>query len=774
MSAPRYFQGSSVQGPVRASEARTFEEVAAALKVFPRLGLDRDSFLSLPKKERDEIKQVPFFVPSVFKESPSKRTYGNAKHANLIFLDIDELPDGTCPAAPFVENPELLVKKLGKFKFLVYHTANSTAEKPRIRIVVDASQIPVALYAKAVVTISTLLGLPSITKESKVAVQAMYLPTIFRDTLSSESPIVIEHLKGRAFLVSDIKDLPEPVPTSPQSNGKHASNSTDNDLENLAPPDPEFTLELAESALDVIDPDIARPDWIKIAAALHHQFCPKQEAEAYELFHDWSAQGKKYEGKSHTRYHWNTLKQTPQGRHPVTIRSLVKLAKDAGWIDPREEKKKKALPKVDAYYDGQRKEFLLCNEGGRWLSHGAEAFKRHLRKVGYSTKVPEGRRLSPAEEVMDTIINHHDVKYAGPLAGRDSGFYDECGVRLLVTDSPAWVIPVKGPCPIILGLIHSLVGQDKEHGELQVITFLGWLKMAFESLMARKIQARQVVALAGPAGCGKSLCQNIITHLFGGRCAKPFRYMSGGTDFNSDLFAAEHLMLEDEQSTIDARSRANLAAHIKAVAVNEVHSCHPKNREAMNMRPWWAMTISLNDEPEAMLVMPSMREDIAGKIILFLCAAPKEGFPTGTPESKAAYWKKIEAEIPAFAQYLLDFKIPEDRFDSRFGILHFHHPELLESLRSLAPETKLLEIIDRSIFKEQKGPWEGTAGELESLLRREFSEVREEAMKLFQWPTACGVYLGKLAGKPDARVKQKRSREKRVWVISPPINWDEY
>lgn len=761
--AAKYFQGDSVAGPVHASTAKTFAEVVAAMQRGSTLPITRKVFFSFGKRKRDAVKEVPFFVPAVFKTPQSKRNYGEATVCNLIFLDIDDLPDG-------LPDADTLKAALAPFNFLAYTTASSTPEKPRMRVVVDASNIPLHLYAKAVATIGKLLGLSNVTSESKVAVQPMFLPTRFADSPKGETPVFAVNLDGRPFTTTDIANLPESQGQSPNGkngNGAHPHEPSEDDLENCVAPNPDFTLDMARSALNTLDPDLPRPKWTLVAAAMRHQFFPKQNEEAFELFDEWSKEGQKYQGEEHTRYIWNSFKQTPKGRAPVTIGTLVKMAEEEGWQDPR----KPAKPAKDAlgYYDSAKKEFLIKNEGGRWLSHGTDGFKRYLRKVGFSTKIPEGKPLSPAEEVMEAAINQRDVRYAGPLAGRAAGFYTEGGVRFLVTESPTLVEPVKGDCSIICGLLSGLVGHG-EHGPTQLAIATGWLKMSFESQRAGKRQPGQALALAGPIGCGKSLLQGTITELLGGRSAKVWRYMSGRTDFNFDWFGAEHLMLEDEQSSTDIRARSNLAAHIKAIAVNELHSCHKKHGDAVNLRPFWRLSISLNDEPEAMLVLPPMRADLADKIILLQCTMPTTPFPTGSPELRAAYWKKIQSEIPAFAQYLLDYEIPEHLHDTRFGVRYFHHPELLEGLRSLAPETKLLELIDRCIFSERKTAWEGTAGDLENLLRSQYSGVHEEAGRLFHWNTACGVYLGKLEGK--GRVQHKRHSQKRLWVIQPPSEID--
>jgi hypothetical protein len=334
MSA-RYFQGSSVTGPVRASTARTFKEVVDALRVAPVLGIGHAAFLALGKKERNEIKQVPFFVPAAFKESPSPRKYEHAIHCNLIFLDIDELPDGRCPAAPFLHNPDLLSDLLGEFNFAAHLTASSTPEKPRMRIIVDAEAIPLSEYPKAVATIGALLGLPSITRESSVAVQPMFLPTLFQDSPPEFSPLIKFETEARTFVHRDISDSLDSFHGVNGKNGhKEVATADANALDFLRAPVPEVSLAIAKEALASIDPDLPYMEWIEVAAALKHQFAPHKEEEAFELFDEWSSEGSKYaKGGDETRAKWKSVRPSPNGRLPVTIRTLLRKAVASGWND---------------------------------------------------------------------------------------------------------------------------------------------------------------------------------------------------------------------------------------------------------------------------------------------------------------------------------------------------------------------------------------------------------------------------------------------------------
>lgn len=340
-SSPRYFQGQSLYGHVSASTATTFREVVEKFRVCPVLAIKHADFIALDQKRRDEIKQVPYFTPACFKQSPSERILSEATHCNLIFLDIDpekELREGKWvetgryPAAPFVRDPRTLHTALAGLNFCAYITASHTPAKPRIRIVVGAHRIPVADYPRAVEAVAAMLGLQVVTRESKVAVQPMYLPVMFSDSTDEDHP-VLTHADGEDLRLDDVRTTDPVEPRSGESrNGSaHHDIPTIDALEFLRAPLPEITMATAKEALHAIDADVSRPEWLNCAAALKHQFGHTDETEALALFDEWSATGQKYGGEKETRKIWETLRPTPIGRLPVTIRSLLRAAEAVGW-----------------------------------------------------------------------------------------------------------------------------------------------------------------------------------------------------------------------------------------------------------------------------------------------------------------------------------------------------------------------------------------------------------------------------------------------------------
>jgi phage/plasmid-associated DNA primase len=122
--------------------------------------------------------------------------------------------------------------------------------------------------------------------------------------------------------------------------------------------------------------------------------------------------------------------------------------------------------------------------------------------------------------------------------------------------------------------------------------------VAVRALYARRRAPGQALVLVGPANGGKSLLQDIVTAILGGRQAKPSSFMTGATHFNGHLAGAEHLRISDENPLTDIRSRRNLGAQIKNICVEASQNIEDKHRTAITFKPFWRLSISLNDEPE--------------------------------------------------------------------------------------------------------------------------------------------------------------------------------
>ena len=417
---------------------------------------------------------------------------------------------------------------------------------------------------------------------------------------------------------------------------------------------------------------------------------------------------------------------------------------------------------VEAFYDPAHKCYWITNDRNEMIEINENSMRMHLMKMGVSSGAEKGE-LSEVDSWLVKIQTRQDVLYAGPLAGHAVGVKEMCGQRILITRAANLPKSVIGDCPMIEKLLIGLL-DDPTHD--QIAYLLGWLKIGYEALFEGKLRHGQALAIAGPRDCGKSIIQAIITEVLGGRAAKPYRYMCGATEFNGDLFAAEHLMIEDEVAFTDIRARRHFGARIKDFTVNTVQSCHGKNRQALSLKPFWRVTITLNDEPENLLILPPIDESLEDKIILLKAYKNPMPMETGTLAGRNKFMAVLMEEIPMFIHQLQRFEIPERLRSERFGIKHFQHPELLSALSDMSPEMRLLSLIDAMMDEvNDPGAWEGSATELEQVLFQ--SKFSHEARRLLDWNNATGTYLGRLAKQTPFRVRQERSNTERRWIISP-------
>jgi hypothetical protein len=463
---------------------------------------------------------------------------------------------------------------------------------------------------------------------------------------------------------------------------------------------------------------------------------------------------------------------------------------------PQKQQTKKAQEKkLELFFDHRDSSYLL-KISGRYVSLKKSDLFMHLRVMGFRDDVfiscGEGS-LRELDHVLYMTQQKQMIDYAGSLAGHRVGvFGDGSNRRFLVTDECSGVWADLQPKPPQPKLFIEAVQELLPGG--QWTYFCHWLAVALRSLRRGDFRPGQVAVLAGPAKCGKSLMQNWITEILGGRSANPFRYMMGLTQFNKDLIGAEHWQIEDPATTTDIRARRQFGSMLKECTVNRDISIHQKGKDALSLPMFRRVTISVNDEPENLAVVPPLDPSIRDKVFLFHCSPIQKAFERfraeegtttlpGIPSvmasgelDSASIWKAVQEETPLVRAWLLSkFKnIPEDLRDDRFGIVAWHHPDLRSELSALAPETRLLQLVDVVLWEEDKDQgmidqkWEGKSMDLEAELRSS-PRFSYEAEKVLRFNGACPAYLGKLSKTQPARISKRVINGYTLWTINPPL-----
>lgn len=487
-----------------------------------------------------------------------------------------------------------------------------------------------------------------------------------------------------------------------------------------------------------------------------------------------------------------------------------------GAFDPAEVAEKANI----FWLDGEARSFYLGegkNGSTRWSKWPENKLSRliHAGSLTDGTVVRmqkrEGEFLSELEQVFLHTMQQRRIDAVMPsLAGYHCGIHELGAKRILVKSSPQIISPRKGDWPVIRATVESRLKLEDVD---QTPWFWSWCKCALESLVdggPGNFKKGHALILAGPAGSAKSRLQHqIITGLLGGRSGDPSKYLMGRDEYNGELFEAEHLLMEElptpSQKTHD---RTALAQEFKRIVANDTARMRLMRTEPVTVAPFWRLSITINDDPDAMRSLPLLTPDFRDKVLMLLVQRCPLPMPTATIAEQRAFRESIKAEMPAFAHWLLhEWSVPEEltvyddgRDASRFGFREFQHPRLAGELHDDTPAAKFLALIDEARFahrgemvplwelpscSEQVGLyWEDSALALERLMLTE-EPKKESLLEPVTWcsvakQTAAWVRnnsadrsLARLHEDCPDRIERHRTRNARRWRIYKPVGGSE-
>ena len=413
------------------------------------------------------------------------------------------------------------------------------------------------------------------------------------------------------------------------------------------------------------------------------------------------------------------------------------------------------------------------NRAGQWINESHDEFTRYLHTACGLSK---SRKNGPSE--CDTEIvwihQHNSVDIVTNLAGHFGPKVIEHGnLRILCKNSPKLIVPVEGDYPIITLLLSGMLEPEQyQHN-------LWWAAQAVDDLYNHRTTMGLASVYCGPVSAGKSLWQDLLTLVLGGRMARPYQFMSGQTSFNAHTFAAEHLMIEDEHSATDLKSRLALGTAIKGLIANEDKQVHAKYQTPFMAPPLFQrLSVSLNNESSNVALLPPGDSSLDHKVSLYDVQCAPMPMPTGTSTEKEIFKAALLAELPCFIWDLLNqTKIPVEWRDNRFGLKAFRSKVILDIMEEHQPEIKLLEYLDLLYFSENEHEFikteyhgaakEGILSEIEAELRHKDSPVKSSADDMLRGYGTLGNYLRKLLKSHPHRVSYRKCGPQRLFKIAP-------
>jgi hypothetical protein len=411
--------------------------------------------------------------------------------------------------------------------------------------------------------------------------------------------------------------------------------------------------------------------------------------------------------------------------------------------------------------------YFFRRDDGNYQPMNESTIRRHLKRYGLSDEKQDGDTESEIGHMLLDIQLDQILHYADNLAGYDAGIHEKNGKAFLSLRSPETPEPHPGDWSTLLQVFTGLFVNEQN-----LKRFMAWFYYAWLYLHEREWAPLPVLALAGPRNCGKTLIVEILARVLGNtEKGAALRYISNETSFNADLAGSHLLVVDDEISSMDMRARRSTGQRIKALAVTNDHRIEPKGFDAITLSPHWRCIFATNDEPEALQVLPPIDDGMKDKLLLLRCRRVDMPMPAKTPKQRRDFMTKLMEEVPAMLHTLGDARWIDDYADvNRMAVVGWQDELLLESLHSLDAHRQLLDLVDvLNPYSVVLGGWEGTAAELESLLKSDPSTNRT-AERVLNWPNACGTYLGRLAQEPKSRVERAKPERDRKWFIKANDN----
>lgn len=100
-----------------------------------------------------------------------------------------------------------------------------------------------------------------------------------------------------------------------------------------------------EHYLSFLDPSMGREPWLRVGMALSHE-CDGDDT-GFEIWDEWSSEGDTYPGTEALRYQWESFKPAP-GKRQVTMASVIRMAKEAGYRPTEAASREEVLAKAEA------------------------------------------------------------------------------------------------------------------------------------------------------------------------------------------------------------------------------------------------------------------------------------------------------------------------------------------------------------------------------------------------------------------------------------------
>lgn len=326
-----------------------------------------------------------------------------------------------------------------------------------------------------------------------------------------------------------------------------------------------------------------------------------------------------------------------------------------------------------------------------------------------SSKKGKNDSVSEVERVLNFIQRNQRVVGAAPLINHPPGLVTLEGRKFINTTDIIRLLPVAGPnagtvtpwldFPFIWEFSQGFLA----HPELGALEYLlAWMQRSVSNVVNYTSFAGQAIFICGPVNNGKNLFSTgILKPLMGNRTANPLRHMTT-SDFNSELFGAALLTVNDETAPSGEAEKRRMHMKLKSFVVNTSHTYHAKFEKPFEITWCGRSCNTLNDDPASVGILAEVDDTTRDKLMFFASQPYKGVFPS-IDKIKVI----LDRELPFFCHWLLNIYKPDPKVlsNDRMGVKSYFDPDVLDMAQKQTFASHLADMI--LLWQKDDKDWAG-------------------------------------------------------------------
>lgn len=339
----------------------------------------------------------------------------------------------------------------------------------------------------------------------------------------------------------------------------------------------------------------------------------------------------------------------------------------------------------ESVYDGSA--YWVLNADKEWERCPSDVFALSLRARGFGLDGRKKGEVYINDALTYSVVTQRRVEGATEFVYQPMGIVAWKGSRYLNISKVKALEPTAVPLtaermiwddgadhfPFIHSLFNALFLGDNDDRE-QLYHFLSWLKYFYVNAQRMEPMRGQAVVIAGPPGVGKTLlAEKIVSGLAGGH-TDGAKVLVDGEKYTALLTKYPLVTVDDSTAVIDGLTRSRFTAKLKRMVANPELIRDQKYEKACSAPFNGRIMVLCNTDPVSLAIIPSMESSVRDKISLFKTNEKVIKFPAARVVER-----KIDAELPHFARFLIEWAMPEAMLagEKRFGVVPYHHKDLL-------------------------------------------------------------------------------------------------